>query len=148
MTGCSLAMTMSESSVMTGGGLAMTEKNKPLGRYTQLPIYKLAMQTAVMIEAFVKHFPRYHKYTLGSELRNEMHKCLQAIMFAGQYPQSRQAQLEQVCDRLDKILLALRLCYHCKVGSYSAVTTLMECMAKLHKQANGCLRHHCLPEQS
>jgi hypothetical protein len=119
-----------------------------LSHYTQLPIYQLAMQTTVIVEDFVKHFPRYHKYTLGSELRNTMRACLEAVMFAAMRPQYRAEHLTRVCEYVDKLILSLRLCYRCKVGSHQRVTALMENMAKLHKQASGWLRHHCLPEQS
>jgi len=37
--------------------------------YEHLPIYRKAMEVAVYFENTVRHFSRYHKYTLGSELR-------------------------------------------------------------------------------
>ena len=76
------------------------------------------MQTTVIVEDFVKHFPRYHKYTLGSELRNTMRACLEAVMFAAMRPQYRAEHLTRVCEYVDKLILSLRLCYRCKVGSH------------------------------
>lgn len=40
-----------------------------VARYEHLPIYKKAMDLAVYFEKVVRNFSRYHKYTLGSELR-------------------------------------------------------------------------------
>jgi hypothetical protein len=40
-----------------------------MAQYEHLPIYKSAMDVAVYFERTVKNFSRYHKYTLGSELR-------------------------------------------------------------------------------
>ena len=40
-----------------------------MARYGHLPIYKKAMDLAVHMEQTVRNFSRYHKYTLGSELR-------------------------------------------------------------------------------
>ena len=40
-------------------------------RYEHLPIYKQAMEVAVYFEKIVAGFSRYHKYTLGTELRNK-----------------------------------------------------------------------------
>jgi hypothetical protein len=40
-----------------------------MARYEHLPIYKQAMDIAVYFEKTVAHFSRYHKYTLGTELR-------------------------------------------------------------------------------
>ena len=41
-----------------------------MARYEHLPIYKQAMDVAVYFEKIVAGFTRYHKYTLGTELRN------------------------------------------------------------------------------
>ena len=41
-----------------------------MARYEHLPIYRAAFDLAVHIEKIVHNFSRYHKYTLGSELRN------------------------------------------------------------------------------
>ena len=41
-----------------------------MAHYDHLPIYRDAMRLAVHIENTVRGFARYHKYTLGSELRN------------------------------------------------------------------------------
>jgi hypothetical protein len=41
-----------------------------VARYEHLPIYKAALDAAVHFEKVVAGFSRYHKYTLGSELRN------------------------------------------------------------------------------
>jgi hypothetical protein len=41
-----------------------------MAQYEHLPIYREAMRLAVHLENIVRGFARYHKYTLGSELRN------------------------------------------------------------------------------
>ncbi|MCP3663387.1 MAG: hypothetical protein GY696_12980 [Gammaproteobacteria bacterium] len=41
-----------------------------MARYEHLPIYKQAMDVAVHFEKVAAGFSRYHKYTLGTELRN------------------------------------------------------------------------------
>jgi hypothetical protein len=36
-----------------------------MARYDHLPIYRTAFDLAVHIEKIVRHFSRYHKYSLG-----------------------------------------------------------------------------------
>ena len=40
-----------------------------MARYEHLPIYRAAFDLAVHMEKIVRHFSRYHKYSLGTELR-------------------------------------------------------------------------------
>ncbi|MDX8392454.1 MAG: hypothetical protein R8K53_07805 [Mariprofundaceae bacterium] len=37
----------------------------------RMPLWRDANQLLVLIEDAVRHFPRYHKYTLGSDLRRQ-----------------------------------------------------------------------------
>ncbi len=40
-----------------------------MARYEHLPIYKAALDVTLHFERVVAGFSRYHKYTLGTELR-------------------------------------------------------------------------------
>ena len=42
-----------------------------MARYEHLPLYKTAMELTVYIETVVRTFSRYHKYTLGTDLRQQ-----------------------------------------------------------------------------
>ncbi|MEA2049890.1 MAG: four helix bundle protein [Campylobacterota bacterium] len=44
--------------------------------YDNLPIYKSALDFCVYIEQIVKTFDKYHKYTLGEDLRNSSKEIL------------------------------------------------------------------------
>lgn len=48
-------------------------------RYENLPIYKSAMDFCVYVETIVRGFEKYHKYTLGVDLRNESKALLYLI---------------------------------------------------------------------
>ena len=40
-----------------------------MAQYEHLPIYKAAFDLNLYVEQIVRNFSRYHKYTLGTELR-------------------------------------------------------------------------------
>jgi hypothetical protein len=42
-----------------------------MARYEHLPLYKTAMDLTVSIETVVRNISRYHKYTLGTDLRQQ-----------------------------------------------------------------------------
>ena len=50
-----------------------------MAKYEHLPIFKEMLSLAVEVEKAVRNFPRYHKYTLGSELRGFCHDGLGLI---------------------------------------------------------------------
>lgn len=55
-----------------------------MARYEHLPIYKTAMDLAVYLEQVVRNFSRYHKYTLGSDLRQASREIVTLIIRADQ----------------------------------------------------------------
>ena len=48
-----------------------------MARYDHLPIYRAAFDLAVHLEQIVRHFDRYHKYTLGTDLRTGSRRILE-----------------------------------------------------------------------
>lgn len=67
-----------------------------MAQYEHLPIFKQMLDLTVHIEQTVRYFPRYHKYTLGSELRGFCHHGLGLI-----------AEANSIRDR-SRLLLELR----------------------------------------
>ncbi len=57
-----------------------------MARYEHLPIYRDALALAVHFEQIVAGFSRYHKYTLGTELRNASRKTVTLIIRANNQP--------------------------------------------------------------
>lgn len=50
--------------------------------FLHLPIYKAALDMAVHFEKLVAGFPRFHKYTLGTELREASRVALMQVLRA------------------------------------------------------------------
>ena len=53
-----------------------------MARYEHLPIYKAAMNMGFYLEGMVHSFSRYHKYTIGQELRNLAREIIKLIIRA------------------------------------------------------------------
>ncbi|MBF8278162.1 MAG: hypothetical protein HW390_3235 [Candidatus Brocadiaceae bacterium] len=53
-----------------------------MARYEHLPIFREAYDLSVHIEKIVRNFSRYHKYTLGTDLRNKSRRILEKIVDA------------------------------------------------------------------
>jgi hypothetical protein len=53
-----------------------------MARHEHLPIYKAALDRTVHFEKLVAGFSRYHKYTLGTELREGSRAVLQQVLRA------------------------------------------------------------------
>ena len=73
-----------------------------MARYEHLPIYKKAMDLAVYLEKVVRNFSRYHKYTLGVELRQKSREIVTAVIAAN-------SPLEKLLQQLRQQLEARRV---------------------------------------
>jgi len=67
-------------------------------RYRQLPLWRDASQFLLEVEQAVRRFPRYHKYTLGSELRRQAMQICRLVARAAQCAET--AQRERLVESL------------------------------------------------
>ncbi len=81
-----------------------------MARSEHLPIYRAAFDLAVHVEKIVRSFSRYHKYSLGTELRERSRRVLERIMEANQ-SRGRAALLRQLRLELEQLKLLARLCH-------------------------------------
>jgi hypothetical protein len=56
-----------------------------MAAYEHLLIFKKMMDLAVLVEGMAMRFSRYHRYTLGTELRGLCHEALATIADANQH---------------------------------------------------------------
>ena len=82
-----------------------------MARYEHLPIYKAALDMTVHFEKLVAGFSRYHKYTLGTELRQASRSVLMQVLRANNTSNKaeRSAELLVLRDRIEALLLAMRV---------------------------------------
>jgi len=79
-----------------------------MARYEHLPIYKQALDVAVHFEKVVAGFSRYHKYTLGTELRSKSRAIVALIVKANAAPDKR-PHLVTLREALDELLILMRI---------------------------------------
>ena len=93
-----------------------------MARYEHLPIYKKAMDLAVYLEKIVRDFSRYHKYTLGSELRAKSREIMGVIIAANSRVEKLPLLLE-LHEKLEGLQVLLRSCKEVRAlnafGSYA-----------------------------
>lgn len=60
-----------------------------MSRYEHLPIYKKAFDLLVYLEGAIRHFPRYHKYTLGTDIRTTAQKMVYTLATLNDAPMEK-----------------------------------------------------------
>ena len=75
--------------------------------YEKLPVYKKALDLVVYIEKIVQNFSRYHKYTVGTELRNLSRRILTLVAKANA-KQERKATLLEIIEKLEEFKILVR----------------------------------------
>lgn len=84
-----------------------------MARYEHLPIYKAAFDLNLYLEQIVRHFSRYHKYTLGTELRNRAREIVRLIVRANN-SREKLPTLLMLREELEQLKLTTRLCKELK----------------------------------
>lgn len=111
-----------------------------MARYEHLPIYKKAFDLAVYFEKVVAGFSRYHKYTLGTELRNRSREIVLSIIRANS-TRDKTPHLMQLRNDLEELLLLVRLCKETKAfKSFKAFQFAAEEVTAVSRQNEGWLR--------
>ncbi|MCK4824130.1 four helix bundle protein [bacterium] len=108
--------------------------------YEKLPVYKKALDLVVYIEKIVQNFSRYHKYTVGTELRNLSRRILMLIAKANA-KQERKATLLEIIEKLEELKILVRICKEIKVfRSFKSFEFTSKSVIEVTKQCEGWLR--------
>ena len=115
-----------------------------MARYEHLPIYKAALDMTVHFEGLVAGFSRYHKYTLGTELREGSRAVMQQVLRANNAAtrDQRAAELLALRDRIDALLLAMRVAKEVKAfKSFAGYLHAVEQVGTVARQNEGRFKH-------
>ncbi len=111
-----------------------------MARYEHLPIYKQAMDIVVYFEKTVAGFSRYHKYTLGTELRNQSKKIVVQIIKSNQTT-NKQMLLLELRQMLEELLLLVRVAKEVKAfKSFNSWHFCIEQITQVSRQNEGWLK--------
>ncbi len=112
-----------------------------MARYEHLPIYRAAFDLALSERSESKgNFRRYHKYSLGTELRERSRRVLERIMEANQN-RERAALLGQLRLELEQLKVLARLCH--ESGGFASTRAYLhaaEQVVEISRQNEGWLR--------
>ncbi len=84
--------------------------------YEALPIYKVAMDVAVRVDAVAQSFTKGHKYTLGGRLRETTLDVVTLIARCNRRAE-RARQIPLLCDRIEELKLMINLGKEVKASS-------------------------------
>ena len=111
-----------------------------MARYEHLPIYKAALDAAVHFEQVVAGFSRYHKYSLGTELRHASRRVVEQVIHANS-ARERLPELLKLRDGLEAVLVLLRLAKEVKAfKSFQAYQHAAELVVSVCRQNEGWIR--------
>ena len=105
-------------------------------KYDNLPIYKSALDLAIYFEKIVKHFDRYHKYTIGTDLRNKSREIATQVMRSNATKHVN--DLKELVAKIEELKLLIRLCKEAKAfHNFNSYSYSSQLIANLSRQADG-----------
>ncbi len=119
-----------------------------MAHYQNLPVFKATMQLQVYLETTVKGFSRYHKYTIGTRLRETCWEMLNLIIKANNtLKNERYPVLEALRDKAEETNIALILGKELKAFSnYNSYEYAARLGHEIAKQCEGWLQSSFRPE--
>jgi len=111
-----------------------------MARYEHLPIYKQALDVAVHFEKVVAGFSRYHKYTLGTDLRTQS-RAIVALIVKANAAQDKRPHLVTLREALDELLILMRIAKEARAfKSFQSFQFAIEQVISVCRQNEGWLR--------
>jgi hypothetical protein len=111
-----------------------------MARTDHLPIYKRCYDLCLHLERVVAGFSRYHRYSLGAELRDGARRALVLVVRANSR-QEKTPLLLELREELETLKVLLRLCHDVKAFQrFSSFEHAIGLVVEVAKQNEGWLR--------
>jgi len=109
--------------------------------HKSIPIWRDATALLLETEQVVRNFPRYHKYTLGTELRQQSMKICKLIHRAWGNKQQAKLYLSELVLAVDDLKLQLQLAKELKVfRNFAEFERLSLLAVQIGRQSGGWLK--------
>jgi len=106
-----------------------------------LPIYKATYDLCLYLEQVVHNFSRYHKYTLGTDLRDTARRALKLVVRANARSEKLPVLLE-LREELEELKVLLRLGHDVKAfANFHSFEQASAQVVAIAKQNEGWLKH-------
>lgn len=112
-----------------------------MAKYEHLNIFRDAYDLAVHFEKIVRNFNRFHKYSLGTDLRAQSRHILDLIVLANNETDGRAARLLELRQELERLKVLARLCQDS--GAFASTRSYLyvaERIVNLARQNEGWLK--------
>jgi len=107
--------------------------------YEKLPIFKKALDLNVYIEEAVRNFAQYHKYAIGSELRQKAREVLYAI-YRVYFSTEKKETILTLRNSIEELKITIYLAKELKaLRDFKQFEILSRLAVELAKQAQGWL---------
>ena len=116
--------------------------------HDNLPIYKSSFDLCVYFEKIVKNFDRYHKYTIGTDLKNKSRQIALQIIRTN-ISKIRTNNIHEIIIQIEELKLLVRLCK--KINGFSnknSYSYSSKLITQLEQQANNWLLCSQMREQT
>lgn len=108
-----------------------------MARHEHLPIFKKGYELTLLIEELVHGFSRYHKYELGSELREQAREILLTIVRAND-SHEKIPILDELRVHMAEMQILVRLAKDVKaLPNFKAYERVSELIVDISKQMEG-----------
>ena len=105
---------------------------------SHLPIWRDANRLLVAVEEAVRAFPRYHKYTLGAELRRQAMAICRLILRAADQRSDPLPQVQRLVEAVDDLKLQVQLGKELRAfRSFNQFQSIAELSVAVGKQSGG-----------
>ena len=111
-----------------------------MARTEHLPIYKRTYDLCLYLEQVVQHFSRYHKYTLGTDLRDGARRALRLVVRANGR-RDKVPVLFELREELEALKVLLRLGQDLKAfANFNSFEHAITLVVEIAKQNEGWLK--------